>query len=37
MQKTEHEPIMYHELNLIPITAKTKDRKAAVTKTLHFT
>lgn len=30
MQKTDHEPIMYNELNLIPITAKNKDIKAPV-------
>lgn len=34
MQKTEHEPIMYNELNLIPITAKNKDIKA--TLIIHF-
>ena len=37
MQKIDHESIMYNELNLIPITAKNEDRKAAVTNTLHFT
>lgn len=30
MQKTDHEPIVYNELNLIPITEKNKDIKVPV-------